>query len=422
MTVAGLKSLLFIIVLFILNRPLPTFSFALLSHEAIIDASWDKSIVPLLKQKYPSVSEEELKKAHTYAYGGAIIPDIGYFPMGSILFSNLVHYVRSGDFITALLEESRNINEYSFALGVLCHYEADRNGHPLGTNKAVAIMFPKLRKKYGNKVSYEKGHDQHARIEFGFDVLQTAKGNYKPDSYHNFIGFAVNDTVLERAFLKTYGLHLKNIFKSLPIAIEVFRFSVKTIIPELTKDAWKIKNSFITKLNPLATKENYQYKSDKVNYQKEFKQPRIQSIFISLIIGVLPKYGPLSKFKPKFPNEECEKLFEQSYDSIIIHYTRTINKLRTKNFSQTNIDLDTGQETRMGEYKLADKTYYNLLMKLQRGKFENIDMGLKKNVIAYFSNHDITSDYGHHSHKGKKIIEALKQLNASLSDLVIQAK
>ena len=129
-----------------------------------------------------------------------------------------------------------------------------------------------------------------------------------------------------------------------------------------------------------------------------------------------------SKFKPKFPNEECENLFEQSYDSIIIHYTRTINKLRTKNFSHTNIDLDTGQETRMGEYKLADKTYYNLLMKLQRGKFENIDMGLKKNVIAYFSNHDITSDYGHHSHKGKKIIVALKQLNASLSNLVIQAK
>ena len=420
MTASGFYKLLITIIIFIICRPLPSLSYALLSHEAIIDASWDKSIVPLLKHKYPNVTEEELKKAHTYAYGGAIIPDIGYFPMGSILFSNLVHYVRSGDFITGLLEESRNLNEYSFALGVLCHYEADRYGHPLGTNKAVAIMFPKLRKKYGNKVSYEKGHDQHVRIEFGFDVLQTAKGNYKPDSYHNFIGFAVNDTVLERAFFKTYGLHLKNIFRSLPIAIEVFRFSVKTIIPELTKDAWKIKNSFITKLNPLASKENYRYKSDKINYQKEFKQPRIQSIFISLIIGVLPKYGPLSKFKPKFSNEECEKLFENSYDSIITHYTGSIKRLRTREISHTNIDLDTGQEARMGEYKLADKTYYNLLMKLQRAKFANIDIGLKKNINTYFSKINISSEYGPNSHKGKKIFEALEQLNAAQANLGIQ--
>ncbi len=422
MTISGFKRFLFIILIFTIYRPLSSFSYALLSHEAIIDASWDKSIVPLLKHKYPNITEEELKKAHTYAYRGAIIPDIGYCPMGSMLFSNLVHYVRSGDFITALLEESRNFNEYSFALGVLCHYEADQYGHSLATNKAVAIMFPKLRKKYGSKVPYEKGHDQHARIEFGFDVLQTARGNYKPDSYHNFIGFAVSDTVLERAFFKTYGLHLKNIFRNLPVAIEVFRFAVKTIIPELTKDAWKIKNSFITKLNPLATKKNYLYKSDKINYKKEFKQPRIQSIFISLIIGVLPKYGPVSKFKPKLPNEECEKLFEQSYDSILYHYNGSIKRLRTRDISYTNIDLDTGQETILGEYKLADKTYYNLLMKLQRAKFKNIDMGLKKNVIDFYRNHEIISDYRNHSHKGKKILVALKQLNASPSDLGIQTK
>lgn len=412
MKISAFPRFLLIVTIFIICRPLPSSSYALLAHEAIIDACWEKSLIPLLKLKYPGVTEEELKKAHTYVYGGAIIPDIGYFPFGSILFSNLVHYVRCGDFITALLEESHNINEYAFALGVLCHYEADSYGHSLGTNKAVAILFPRLRKKYGNEVTYEKGHDQHARVEFGFDVLQTAKGNYQPNAYHNFIGFAVNDSVLERAFFKTYGMNLKDVFRSLPAAITVFRLSVKTIIPELTKDAWKIKNSFITQLNPLATEKNYHYKMDKKNYQKEFTQPKVQSIFITLFIGVLPKYGPLSKFKPKVPSPECEKLFEQSFDAILTHYSGAVKRLHSKEVSYDNIDLDTGKETVMGEYKLADKTYYQLLMKLKRNKFVLIDKGLKKNLIAYFSKHDAFPDYGTDSHKGKKIIQALEQLNS----------
>src|ERR1043166_6925737 len=108
-------------VMLIICRPVKSSAFALLAHEAIIDASWDKTIQPLLKQKYPNATAEELKKAHAFVYGGSIIPDIGYYPLGSAVFSSLVHYVRSGDFVTALLDESHNLNEYAFALGVLCH-------------------------------------------------------------------------------------------------------------------------------------------------------------------------------------------------------------------------------------------------------------------------------------------------------------
>jgi hypothetical protein len=396
-----------------LCRPLPALSYGLLAHEAIIDDLWDKSIVPLLKQKYPGATEEELKKAHAFVYGGAIIPDIGYYPLGSIMFSELVHYVRSGDFITALLEEAKNLNEYAFAIGVLCHYEADNDGHSLATNKAVAIMFPKLKEKYGSEVNFEQGRNQHARVEFGFDVLQTARGNYKPNAYHDFIGFQVADSVLERAFLKTYGMSLRSVFKSLPAAISVFRFSVRNIVPELTKNAWKIKNSFITKLNPLATEKNYQYKMDKKNYYKEYTRPKVQSIILSFVIGALPKVGPLSKFKPKLPNDESEKLFEKSFDAILKHYAAVLNKLHSQHVSYTDVNLDTGKETVMGGYKLADKTYYKLLMKLKRNKFADVDNGLKKNLVAYYSNRDTSEDYGTHSHKGKKITKALEKLNAN---------
>src|SRR5437764_615758 len=99
---------LLIMTLIIFCHPLPSFSFALFTHEAIIDASWKKTLIPLLKQKYPGATAEDLKKAHAYVYGGAIIPDIGYYPLGNPFFTNLVHYVRSGDFITTIIEESHD--------------------------------------------------------------------------------------------------------------------------------------------------------------------------------------------------------------------------------------------------------------------------------------------------------------------------
>jgi len=406
------KRFVLLITLVILCCPLSSGSFSILAHEAIIDASWEKYIKPLLKLKYPNATEAELKKAHAFAYGGSIIPDIGYYPMGSPEFSSLVHYMRSGDFITALLEESKNSNEYAFSLGVLCHYEADNFGHSLGTNRSVSILFSRLRKKYGNEVTFEQGRDQHARVEFGFDVLQTARGNYESNAYHDFIGFEVSEPVLERAFVRTYGIKLKDIFESLPAAISVLRFSVKVIIPELTKDAWKIKNSFITKANPLATEKNYRYAMSKNNYRKEFTSPKVKSVLISIVIGVLPKYGSFSRFKPKIPTPECEKLFEQSFDAALAHYVATVSKLSNNIVASTNIDLDTGKETEIGEYKLADIAYYKLLMKLKRNKFAHTSLGLKKNINIYYGKQNLPGNKSH-SHKEKMLTEALAQLNTS---------
>ncbi len=180
-------------------------AYSILAHEALIDASWAKSIQPLLKLKYPHATEQQLKEAHAYAYGGSIAPDIGYFPFGRPLFTDLVHYVRSGDFVNALLDDAQDINEYAFALGFLCHYMADKYGHSLATNRCVPMVYPKERKKYGNIVTYEEDHISHKRMEFGFDVLQTVEGDYASIAYHDFIGFQVSRPLLERALAKFMG-------------------------------------------------------------------------------------------------------------------------------------------------------------------------------------------------------------------------
>src|SRR5690348_15104197 len=185
--------------------------YSVLTHEAIIDAAWKDSIEPLLLSRFPNATAKELLQAHAYAYGGAIIQDLGYYPFGNRFFSDLTHYVRSGDFVLALIEESRDLNEYAFALGALSHYASDVSGHPLATNRAVALLYPGLAKKYGSVVTYQEKPSAHMKVEFGFDVDQVAEGNYAPKAYHDFIGFEVAKPVLERAFVRTYSLDMSSV-------------------------------------------------------------------------------------------------------------------------------------------------------------------------------------------------------------------
>ena len=148
---------------------------------------------------------------------------MGYYPFGSHFFSDLTHYVRSGDFVMNMIAEAQDLNEYAFALGSLAHYSADLTGHPVAVNTSVAIEYPKLRTKFGRLVTYADDPRAHLKVEFGFDVWQVGKGNYASQSYHDFIGFEVSKPLLERAFRDTYSLDLASLFTSLDLALGTYR-------------------------------------------------------------------------------------------------------------------------------------------------------------------------------------------------------
>src|SRR6266704_5939703 len=188
---------------------IPGPAYSVLTHEQIVDLAWEDQLRPMLLQRFPQATPDDLKRAHAFAYGGSLVPDMGYYPFGKKYFSDLLHYVRTGDFVTALLQESTDINEYAFALGALAHYSSDNMGHPT-INHVVAIEFPKLKAKYGNEVTYADDPKAHIRTEFGFDMVQVAKNRYTSDRYHDFIGFEIAKPLLARAFQKTYDIELKD--------------------------------------------------------------------------------------------------------------------------------------------------------------------------------------------------------------------
>src|SRR5260221_10816151 len=284
------------ILAFIISCPAKVAAYSVLSHEAIIDSAWDTNIKPLLLKRFPDVTPEELREAHGYAYGGAIIQDMGYYPHGSIFFSDLAHYVRSGDFVIALLRDSKDLNEYAFALGAMAHYAADTDGHRLGTNRAVPILYPKLRKKHGDSVTYEDDPLAHVKTEFGFDVLEVAKERYAPDSYHDFIGFQVAAPLLEQAFRETYGLDLRKVLDNEEKVIGSYPRDVSKLISLANRVAWSLKKKEIKSDVPRITRRKFFYNLSRSSYErrlgKQYQPPTFWGHFLAVRYSLLSQFWP----------------------------------------------------------------------------------------------------------------------------------
>jgi hypothetical protein len=390
--------------------------YSVLTHEQIVDLLWDRQIKPLLLEKYPGASQEELRKAHAYAYGGSLIQDMGYYPFGNKTFSDLVHYVRSGDFVIALLKEAKDINEYSFALGALTHYAADNIGHPV-VNAAVAQEFPKLRAKYGPIVTYAEDKKAHIRTEFGFDVVQVAKQRYSSDTYHDFIGFEVAKPVLERAFLKTYGIKLDDIFGDLDLSIGSFRWSVSRAIPEMTKVALLTKRDELVRENPSFAKEKFLYNLKRSAYEKEwgkkYQKPGFGAKILAVIFKIIPKIGPFKTIAFKMPYPNTETRYLQSVNDTVDEFRSYVSDLRRGKLVLENKDFDTGRPTRPGEYRLTDETYAKLLDKLARARFSSTGEDLKKNILVFYQDPNAPNSTRKKPEKWNKTLLEVEQLKAT---------
>jgi hypothetical protein len=375
-----------------LGWPSEAAAYAVLAHEAIIDSAWDTSMRPLLLKRFPDATADQLKEAHGYAYGGAIIQDMGYYPHGNFFFSDLTHYVRSGDFVLALLRDSQDLDGYAFALGALAHYAADNDGHPIGTNRAVPLLYPKLQKKYGDSVTYEDDPLAHVKTEFGFDVLEIAQGRYAPDNYHDFIGFGVSVPLLEQAFQETYGLDLKSVLTDEDKVLGSYRHDVSQLLPKATRIAWSLKKDDIMKDQPGITRKKFLYNLSRASYQKnwgkQYQPPTFGERFLAFLVRILPKIGPLKVLQLKTPTPAAEKLFEASFNATLDRYRQLLSQAGAGQPDLPNENFDTGEITGPGKYKLTDETQAKLLDALTKQKFIGASPEIRAELLEYFGHPD----------------------------------
>jgi hypothetical protein len=392
-------------------------AYSVLSHEAIIDSAWDADIRPTLLKRFPNATPEELNRAHAHAYGGCIIQDMGYYPFGSRHFSDLAHYVRSGDFLVNLLKDAQTLDEYAFALGALAHYTADRWGHSVAVNRAVPMQYPKLAQKFGPVVTYADDKASHLKVEFAFDVLQVARGSYAPQAYHDFIGFDTSPDVLRRAFFDTYGVQLDHVFSDLDLSLSTYRHTVSVLIPRATRVAWDMKKDEFLKAQPTMTRQKFVYNLSRASYRKEWKDryrsPGARTKFWGFVIRILPKVGPLKALAFKAPTPQTESMFEASFNRTLGEYRRLLAEQREGQLKLENRDFDTGEPTRPGEYPLADEAYARLARELAEKKSMPDNRLLVRDLLDFFKDLNQPFATKKHSKEWRETVAAVEKLRSA---------
>jgi hypothetical protein len=390
-------------------------AYSVLTHEEVVDLVWKDNLLPLLKKRFPAATDDDLKKAHAFAYGGSLVQDMGYYPFGSKYFSDLTHYVRSGDFVVNLLHDASDLDEYAFALGALAHYSADNSGHPT-INQVVAIEFPKLRKKFGKEVTYADNPKDHIRTEFGFDVTQVAKNRYTSDRYHDFIGFEISKPVLERAFLDTYGIPLSDVISNEDLSFGTFRRAISVVIPEMTRVALVTRRKEMVSETPNSRARQFRYYLSRTNYQKEwgrtYKRPGFGTRVLAFFLKLVPKVGPFKALDFKIPTQQTEDLYIASVDRTVENYTKLLGEAADGTLTLTNTDFDTGHDTQAGEYVLTDDTYARLLDQLAGHNFDQMTPQLRANIVAFYSNLNAPIATRKKTAAWSKVLDELERLRA----------
>jgi hypothetical protein len=391
------------------------FAYSVLTHEEIVDLLWKDEIRPLLLKRFPALTEDQITEAHAYAYGGAVIQDLGYYPFGSRQFSDLAHYVRSGDFVRELVIESQDANEYAFAMGALSHYASDIAGHP-AVNQAVAIVYPKLRAKYGNSVKYAQDKTAHIRTEFGFDMVQVAKSRYASHQYHDFIGFQVSVPLLERVFPVVYGVELKDVLPREGLTISSYRYSVSQLIPEMTQVALRTHKKDMMREEPTFSKQKFLYRLSRSDYErnwgKEYTKPGFGARVLAMFLRYMPKFGPFKAMAFKSPTPKTEEMYFKSINTSVDQYRAYLEELRTDSLQLSNVDFDTGNKTKAAEYTLTDDSYAKLLEKLSERKFDRTSPQLRENILAFYSDLSAPNETKKDPARWQSVLTWLDQLKA----------
>jgi hypothetical protein len=391
-------------------------AYSLLTHQQLIDLTWNDSIVPLLKSHYPNLTPAELDQARAYAYGGCVIQDMGYYPFGDSFFSDLTHYVRSGDFVLALFRNAHNANELAFAVGALSHYIGDSFGHSEAVNRAVALEFPKLAARYGQSVNYAQGRHQHVQVEFAFDIDQISKHRLAPLGYLRHIGIQVPVGQLALAYYETYGLtqgfagnRSRQFFnlKTYSMATRKFipRIAYAVTLLHSSKEPPEPDTPDAAEIEKEAAEAATLY-----NWPAYRKKAGVETHLIADVLRILPKFGPLAMVAVKGPTPAAEADYMHSLVSATtvmrnrLALFTPVDARQPRSASATpstatlgqstpqhplpNRDLDTGQVVRPGGYPLTDNTYAKLLHRLTRNPSQPVPPGIKSDVQAYYSDPD----------------------------------
>jgi hypothetical protein len=204
------------------------------------------------------------------------------------------------------------------------------------------------------------------------------------------------------------------VFSDWDLSLSTFRFAVKSLMPEVTRAAWKIDKKKLMQAQPGLTKRKFVYNLSQASYRKEwggkYQRPGIGASIVAFLIRILPKIGPLSVLKFKPPTPETDKLFQDSFDRALEEYRGLLREQGNSQLTLANVDYDTGEATQPTEYRMADDAYAKLADKLADEPAASIDPKLREEILAYFSDLNLPYVIKRKPGEWKDTLEALEKL------------
>jgi hypothetical protein len=408
-TQLGLVFLLVAVLVFgLFPQPMNAYSF--LTHEDLVDVAWHGSIRPALLARFPNTTAAQLHEARGYAYGGTTIQDLGYYPFANQFFSNLTHYVRSGEFVNNLIRDSRNVNEYAFALGALSHYVGDSDGHRFATNPSTSIEFPSLGNKYGPSVTYDQAPHAHVRTEFAYDIEQLSRHEFAPVGYMRAVGFKVPHNLVERAFVQTYGLSVRSVLGRPRPAFDSYNSAVANLLPTFAHAEVLIHRKSFPPVQDTPAYHQFSTRQVQAGLDNQWalykKKAGFEVHVVAFLIRIVPKIGAISDLAIRGPSAKTDLWYIQSVNRSVGDYERMLGELEkdpTHQLDLPNRDLDTGDLVRPGGYKLTDKTYAKLLRRVTSKPGQRVPSGLRQDVLAYYADPNAPISTKKNAHAWKRV-------------------
>jgi hypothetical protein len=396
----------------------PCQAFSVVAHQAIVDQAWDSTLLRAVRKRFPNATQPELEDARAYARGGSHLPDLGYFPLGNHLFTDLLHYVRTGDFYERSVKEAQSAQEYAFALGMLAHYEADTLGHPEATNLAVPIIYPKLAEKYGASATYADSPSAHLETEFRFDVLQIAHQHEVPNLFEHSIEFKVPREFLERVFQETYGLKLDDLFVNYDVALNTYRWGFRILIHEGTGIAWELYRQDINSLEPGIKREQFVQSMSRADFVKQFGkaflEPGYFAWFIAFFGNLVPNIGPLKRLPYKPLPDSVKQLYFRAFRNASEQYLKEISAIEDGRMLLPNLILDTGEPARPGAYAPAEKAYAELLDHHAQDHFVHMPRALSDDILGHFRDRAAALRFEDSQQEREKTVQQLNELQTAV--------
>ena len=125
-------------------------------------------------------------------YCGALAPDMGMLPGSDRLFTDLAHYLKTGELARCLVSKANSAIETAYAWGWVTHVLADAGLHP-AINRASGDH------------SWAESPTSHMRVEFGLDFQRLGD---QPSLGGARVRSTPGPSLLASAYMEVYGLQV----------------------------------------------------------------------------------------------------------------------------------------------------------------------------------------------------------------------